>query len=161
MRHPVSPKPFKFFYFLLIFISSSLLIGCEPFKSPEFIGLNDWKLEPKSFFESKLAVKVKLFNPNKHKIVVKRMEADILVNGLNLSSYKLDSTFEVPGNAEFIFPVELKLNNSYLLSGLSGLTSGKEIPYQFKGKIRGMYRSITAEVPFVYSGSLSDKELKF
>jgi LEA14-like dessication related protein len=137
-----------------------LLAGCQPFKSLEYRGLSDWDFQTKSFTESKLAVKVVVFNPNKHKIVVKRMEADIEVNGQKWSSYKMDSTFEVPGNAEFTFPVVLMVKNSYLISGMAGFASGKELPYLFKGKIKGMYRSITAEVPFNYKGTFSDKNIK-
>ncbi len=160
MRQILFLKPLVYCRLLLICISIACFTGCEPFKKLEFKGLTDWSLQPKSFSDSKLAVKVKLFNPNKHKIVIKRIEADIVVNGKNWSSYKMDSVFEVPGNAAFVFPVELTVKNNYLLSGFSSVASGKNLPYLFTGKIKGMYRSITAEVPFDFKGSFSEKDIR-
>ena len=144
---------------LFALVGIIFITGCQPFQSLEYKGLSDWEVEPKSFAESKLAVKVHLFNPNKHSILVKGLEANIDVNGKNWSTYKLDSNFTVPGNAETFFPLVLTVKNSFLISGLSGLASGKELPYNFKGKIKGTYRKITAEVPFTYSGSFSEKDI--
>jgi LEA14-like dessication related protein len=135
-------------------------MGCQPFQKLEYKGLSDLEFIPKSFVESKLAVKVHLFNPNKHSVTVKRLEAAIDVNGKTWSNYKLDSNFVIPGNAETSFPLVLTIKNSYLISGLSGLSTGKELPYNFTGKIKGTYRKITAEVPFTYSGSFSEKDIK-
>ena len=146
----------------LLFCAITLSIaftGCRPFQSLEYKGLSDWEVEPKNFVESKLAVKAHLFNPNKHSVTVKRLEAAIDVNGSTWSTYRLDSNFTVPGNAETQFPLVLTVKNSHLLSGLSGLASGKVLPYQFKGKIKGTYRSISEEVPFTYSGTFSEKDI--
>lgn len=160
MHNPIFSGQIRNFHLLLFFSICALLIGCQPFKSLEFKGLTDWDLQPKSFAESKLAVNVKLFNPNRHKVVIKGLEADIMVNGKNWSTYTIDSTFEIPENSDFIFPVKLTVKNSHLLSGVSSLAKGSPLPYQFIGKIKGMYRGITASVPFDYSGSFSHEDIK-
>lgn len=134
--------------------------GCTSFRSLEYRGLSQWEIIPLSFAESQLGVQVKVFNPNKHRIAVKRLSADIEVDGKKWSSIQLDSTFWVPAEAEYTFPLQLKVKNSYIISGVASVAGGRELPYLFKGKIRGTYRKLTAEVPFEYKGSFSDKDIR-
>jgi len=150
----------KSLFFFSVIAGIFILFGCRSFQSLEYKGLSDWEVQPKSFAESKLAVKVQLFNPNKHSVIVKRLEASIVVNGKTWSSYNLDSNFVVPANATSFFPLQLTVKNSHLVAGLAGLASGKDLGYQFKGKIKGTYRKITAEIPFLYSGSFSEKDIR-
>lgn len=160
IKHMHKRRFSKSLFFFSAIAGISILSGCKPFQSLEYKGLSDWKVQPKSFSESKLAVKVHLFNPNKHAVIVKRLEASIVVNGKTWSSYNLDSSFVVPANAAGFFPLELTVKNSHLVAGLAGLASGNDLGYQFKGKIKGTYRKITAEVPFLYSGSFSEKDIR-
>jgi LEA14-like dessication related protein len=138
-----------------------LLAGCNPFKSFEYRGVSDWKIQAKSFSESKLSAKINVFNPNKYKVTIKRIEADILVNGIQWSRYQLDSSFVVPAQSEFSFPIDLRVKNGNLINGLSKLASGNELLYELKGKIKGTFRSITAEVPFTYTDKFSEEQIRF
>lgn len=111
--------------------------------------------------ESKLSAKINVFNPNKYQVTIKRIEAEILVNGSQWSNYQLDSSFVVPAQSVFTFPIALRVKNSSLINGLSKLASGNELPYEMKGKIKGTYRSITAEVPFTYADKFSEDDIRF
>lgn len=142
-------------------ISSTLLFGCQPFKSLEYQGLSDWNVKPKSFLETKLSAKVSIYNPNKHQIKVRRIEAAIEVDGNLWSNYKLDSIFIVPALDTFSFPIDMMVKNASLISGAMRIGSDKDLPYLLKGKIKGSYRKITAEVPFEYSGRFTENDIKF
>lgn len=147
--------------FFVLVIAGTAFTGCEPFQAFEYKGVSDWKIQTKSFSESKLSGTINVFNPNKYQVTIKRIEADILVNGNQWSQYQVDSSFSVPAQSQFSFPVNLRVKNSSLLGGLSRLATGKDLPYELKGKIKGTYRKITAEVPFVYTGSFTEKDIRF
>ena len=134
--------------------------GCNPFKTIEYRGISDWDIKPKSFLESGLSAKIHVFNPNNYKITVKRIEANIEVNGSNWGQYKLDSSFVMPANGEFALPIGLNVKNAQILSGALNLVSGNGVPYQLTGKIKGTYRNLTTEVPFVQKGFLSEDDIK-
>lgn len=138
-----------------------LIFGCKPFKSLEYQGISDWDIKPKSFIETKLSATINIYNPNRYQITVRRLEANIDVEGNSWSNYKVDSAFTVPALSTFAFPVNMMVKNSYLINGAMRIASGKELPYQLKGKIKGTYRNITAEVPFEYSGHFTENDIKF
>jgi LEA14-like dessication related protein len=146
---------------LAVLVLAFFMAGCNPFKSFEYRGVSDWKIQAKSFAESKLSAKIYVFNPNKYQVTIKRIEAEILVNGSQWSKYQLDSSFVVPAESVFTFPIDLRVKNSSLITGLSKLASGNELPYEMKGKIKGTYRSITAEIPFNYADKFSEEDIRF
>jgi LEA14-like dessication related protein len=138
-----------------------LFAGCHPFQSFEYRGVTDWKMRLKSLNESKLSANIQVFNPNKYQVTIKRIDAEIMVNGNQWSKYQLDSIFVVPAQSLFSFPIDLKVKNSSVLAGIAHLSSAGELPYEMKGKIKGTFRSITAEVPFVYSNKFSGDDIRF
>ncbi len=140
---------------IIIFLSS-----CRAFKPIEYQGLSDWDIQTQSLLQSKLSAKVTVFNPNSGAIKVKRIEAAIIVNEKNWGNYTLDSSFIIAGNSSFSMPISVKVNNINLVSGGISLSSGKELPYQLKGSLKGSYRGITATIPFDQKGSFSQKDLK-
>jgi LEA14-like dessication related protein len=141
--------------------SAYLLYGCSAFQALEYRGLTDWDAKPKSLAETKLSAVVQIYNPNKYKITVKRIEADIDVNGSIWSKYKSDSVFQVPAQSEFAFPIDMTVKNSYLLTGAYKLVTAGTLPYKLTGKIKGTYRNITAEVPFLHNGKFTEEDFKF
>ena len=146
---------------MLVLVSAFILSGCNPFKSFEYRGVSDWKIQTKSFTESKLSGNINVFNPNKYEVTIKRIEAEIIVNGSQWSNYLLDSSFVVPAQSLFTFPVGLRVKNSSLLTGVASLASGTELPYELKGKIKGKFRGITAEFPFTYTDKFSEQDIHF
>lgn len=146
---------------VILICSAYLFYGCSSFQSLEYLGLSDWDVQPKSLAETKLSAVVKIYNPNKYKITVKKIEADIDVNGSLWSQYKSDSVFQVPAESEFVFPINMTVKNSYLLSGALKLVTAGSLPYKLTGKIKGTYRSITAEVPFIQNGKFTEEDIKF
>jgi LEA14-like dessication related protein len=154
----IFPLPSKLISAMVLAI---LFSACHPFQSFEYRGVSDWKIQAKSLAESKLSANINVFNPNKYQVTIKRIEADIMVNGSQWSKYQLDSSFIVPAQSQFTFPVNLRVKNSSILSGLSKLASGNDLPYELKGKIKGTFRSITAEVPFTYSDKFSEEDIRF
>lgn len=145
----------------LLTVIAIFVCSCTPFQSLEYKGLSNWDIQTKTIAESKLSAVVQIYNPNKYKITVKRIEADITVSGSKWSHYTLDSLFFVPPQSNFSFPIQLMVKNADLLNGVVKLVSSGSLPYTLQGKIKGTYRGITSEVPFVHNGKFSEGDLKF
>lgn len=134
--------------------------GCKSIKPIEYQGVSGWEIQPKSLLLSDLTAKVSIYNPNAGSIKVKRIEASILVDEKNWGTYTLDSSFIIGGKSSFDMPVSVKVNNLNIISGGVSLSSGKLLPYQLIGYLKGSYRGITATVPFDQKGFFSKKDLK-
>ncbi len=150
----------KFKLVITGFYFTILLAACQPFQALEYRGVSDWDIKFYTLAESKLSAKVSVYNPNKHAITVKRVEADIQVNGTSWGNYIIDSAFVLPAKDVFTLPLNLKVKNAQLVSGGLNFVNGGQLPFKLIGKVKGKYRGIGAEVPFEHVGNFSDKDIK-
>lgn len=150
----------KIFFLAAGLVAIIFLSGCKAFKPIEYQGISDWDIQTQSLLQSKLSARVTVFNPNPGAIKVKKIEASIMVDEKNWGSYTLDSSFTIAGKSSFSMPLAVKVNNMNLISGGLSLSSGKDLPYQLIGSLKGSYRGITATIPFDQRGSFSQKDLK-
>jgi LEA14-like dessication related protein len=136
----------------------ALGFGCSQPKGLEFTGFRNFNIQPVSFLNSKIGLEIGVFNPNKFDIRVDKVEADISLSGTHVGKYRLDSGFMIPANASFSMPVELNVKNSALVGNALGILSGDSIPYSLSGKVRAGRKIATAEIPFTYSGRLTQND---
>ena len=61
-------------------------------------------------------------------------------------------------NQPFQFPVQLVVKNGTLISNILGIVAGDSIPYSLSGKVKAGRKIATAEIPFSYSGHLTQKD---
>ena len=148
------------FFFLLLSFLLTGLYSCKKPKDISFTGFENFQLQPISFASSKVSFGVGIFNPNDFDIKVKYLQADIQLSGNNLGSYQKDSLFVIPRNQAFVLPVELTVKNSTLLGNMFGVLTGDSISYSLAGKVKAG-KKIMAEIPFTYSGHLSQKDFNF
>lgn len=144
----------------LICLFTLLLTSCTTFKTLEYNGLSNWKFKVHSLTQSEIAATVAVFNPNKYPIRIKYLEADVIVNGDNWGKYVLDSLMVLPALQMAQLPFSMRIKNGQLINAGLAVASGNTIPYTLQGKIKGGRKTITAVVPFLHSGTLSDKDIK-
>lgn len=140
----------------LLFLLTGLY-SCQKPKDITFTGFENFQLEPLSFASSKISFGVGIFNPNEFDIKVKYLQADIQLSGSSLGSYQKDSLFIIPRNQAFVLPVELTVKNSLLLGNALGMLTGDSVNYSLVGKVKAG-KKIMTEIPFTYSGHLSQKD---
>jgi hypothetical protein len=110
--------------------------------------------------EPVLKAKAVLFNPNKMKMKLRKLNIEIFVDGKKsalIDQNNLD--LDVPANGEFIVPLEAKLNlkEMGLLDTIFGILGGKKLNVQYKGSISITYKSIPIKVPVDYKNEVKIK----
>jgi LEA14-like dessication related protein len=145
---------------LKLFAAASLLvlISCNKPKGLEFTGFQKFNVEPLSFVNSRISLGIGVFNPNNFDVKVDHVDADISLAGKSIGSYQLDSTVYLKANQPFVMPVQLVVKNGTLISNILGIVAGDSIPYSLSGKVKAGRKIATAEIPFSYSGHLTQKD---
>ena len=134
------------------------MVSCQKPQGLNFTGFQNFQLQPLSFTNSKISFGIGIFNPNAFDIKVNHLQADVQLAGSNLGNYKMDSLVTLPGNQAFVLPVELVVKNGALLSNMLGIFAGDSIAYSLVGRVRAGRKIGMAEIPFSYSGHLSQKD---
>jgi LEA14-like dessication related protein len=143
---------------ILIVSCLAAMVSCQKPQGLNFTGFQNFQLQPLSFTNSKISFGIGIFNPNAFDIKVNHLQADVQLAGSNLGNYKMDSLVTLPGNQAFVLPVELVVKNGALLSNMLGIFAGDSIAYSLVGRVRAGRKIGMAEIPFSYSGHLSQKD---
>jgi LEA14-like dessication related protein len=98
-------------------------------------------------------------NPNNYKIKVKKMEADMLVNGQQIGKIHLTKKVTLPRRSDQLqhFSVQTELSN--LLSALPGVLFGGSIKLQLNGYVQGKVFLFSKKFPFQVEEKISSKDL--
>jgi LEA14-like dessication related protein len=111
-----------------------------------------------SVFEQKLAVRMKVRNPNAVELPVNGLDVDIELAGEPFARGTSAREFVVPANGEAEFDMNVTANAATALLKIAGLKKSEAIDYRLTGKLStkvGLLRTI----PFDESGSLPIDDL--
>jgi hypothetical protein len=140
-----------FFAFLLLFNS------CRPKEDVVLRQIREVVVDAEP--EPTLTAKAVLFNPNKMRMKLRKMNIEIFVDGKKAALIDQDIDLEVPANGEFIVPLKAKLNlkEMGLLDTIFGILGGKKLNVHYKGSISITYKSIPIKVPVDYKNEVRIK----
>lgn len=138
---------------LLIAISS-----CRPKEDVVFRQVRNIVVEADT--EPTLHAQAVLYNPNKMRMKLRKINVDVFVNGKKAALVDQKLKTEIPAEAEFTVPLEVKLNMKELglLDTILGVIGGKKYNLQFKGSISITYKGLPIKVPVDYK---TEARLKF
>jgi len=99
--------------------------------------------------EPTLKAEVIFFNPNQQSGTLKKIEADVYVEGKKAAFVNQKMKIKVPANGEFTVPIEMKINlkEQGVLNTLLSLIGAKKIKVRYKGHIKVLYRGLPVRVP--------------
>ena len=132
--------------------------ACQKPKGLQFNGFQDFDVKPLSFSNSRVSFGISVFNPNSFDIKVNHLQADIKLAGNSLGNYQMDSLITLPASQAFVLPVALVVKNGALLGNMLSVMAGDSLPYSLSGKVRAGRKIGMAEIPFSYSGQISQKD---
>ena len=137
-------------------------VACKKPQGLNFTGFKNFQVQPLSFSSSRISCEVGVFNPNDFTIKVKHLDAAIMLAGKSLGEYRIeDTTLLLPGKQPFYLPIQLEVRNSALLGNMLSVMSGDSIPYSLTGNVKAGRKVATIDIPFTYSGKLSQKDFNF
>ncbi len=138
---------------LFVFISS-----CKPKEDIVLRSVKEIVLEAEA--EPLLRAKAVLYNPNALRGKLRKIELDVFVNGKKSGRIDQELKITIPAKAEFIIPLEVKLNMKEpgLLDTLLGMMGGRKLKVEYRGSISVTYKGLPIRLPVDHQ---SDVRLKF
>lgn len=148
-----SPQPFSkntkspIFYTVLILFVGQSFICCLPEKDIELRQIKSVVGDVTD--QPTLKAEVIFFNPNPQHGTLKKIEADVYVEGEKAATVNQKMKIRVPSNGEFTVPLEMKINlkEQGVLNTLLSLIGAKKIKVRYKGHIKVIYRGLPVRVP--------------
>lgn len=110
-------------YSVLFALLVAFLSSCTDIKDPQFRRLDDFGIRKINFTSADIGFQVVYFNPNSFGVTAKETAVDVYIDSVYLGKFTQPQPTDVPKNAEFIIPLEgkidiasaLKLNRKDLL----------------------------------------------
>ncbi len=143
------------------------LVSCTVSETPEFVGLEEVKLQKFDTKEIEVFAELKFLNPNSLGGTLKCDGIEVSVNGLNVGVIRSE-VFEVPSKKEFTVPLiaripydELfKSDRNNLLKNLLNVLLDKKIHVKYTGVVTYKLGAFTYDYPLNYSDTISFKTKK-
>ncbi len=139
-------------YSLLGSFLSLAIFSCVPKDEVIFKGVKNISVEANQQGEPILKADATFYNPNKVKMKLKEIYADVLVNGKPGAQVRQKLTLSIPAESDFSVPVaaQLSLKELGFLDTLVNLLGGKKYEIQYAGFVRIAVHGVTIKVPFTY-----------
>ena len=134
--------------------------ACATPKPLVFKGLKSIKIEKASFGKNIFNAQFEYQNPNNFKLVLNKLDCDILINDQVFTKYTLDTNFNIPANANFILPARMEVELSLLLKNSVDILFNKPMKIGVKGSAtlsKGMYTK-TIPISFETTQKLNLKD---
>ncbi|MDH4057471.1 MAG: LEA type 2 family protein, partial [Cyclobacteriaceae bacterium] len=143
----VSDFKFQISNFFLLVISVLAINSCKPKEDVVLRNIKDVVVDVST--EPMLRANAILYNPNKIRMTVKKIDMEVFVDGKKAALIDQELKIKVPPNAEFTVPLEVKLNLKELgfMDTVFALIGGKKIQIQYKGTIKLQYGGVPFTVP--------------
>lgn len=129
-------------------------------QAPEFRRVANVKVAKVNAKEALLNGDAFFFNPNKAKMLLKKVEIDVFMEGKKIGVINQALKTKIPAQAEFKIPVDATFNVSDigLLNGLMSMLGGKKMKVRYVGKVKLRIHGIPVAVPVDYEDEI---RLKF
>lgn len=150
---------FKIFLLLGVMVS---LQSCFDYEEVEFKGVQDVSVLERTDDVVKLQIDVKVDNPNKFNIKVKKSTMDIYINDKYVGKTHLDDKIIIKKKSEEVYGVVLRADPRDILKAamgsLGGLLKGN-VTVQLKGDVKGSVYGVTKKVPVDVKENINLKDL--
>lgn len=121
--------------------------SCITPKPLEYRGVDGFRIETLTLGESKVALGVRLFNPNSYGLQLKGGNIGIYLNNNFVGSSSVEQRTVVPGGNEFILPLGITANLRELLGNALQLLMNPKVNVRLKGNIKAGKGGVFVNVP--------------
>lgn len=128
-----------------------IFAGCTKPAPFEFRGIQNIQLQQMEDNSPAISATLSLFNPNRYTVQLKKVDADIYVNGQFLSHYKLDTLLKVPGNTLFNYNVLFSFDAKKVVNNMLTSLFNRQVLLQIKGVSKVGRSGFFVNVPFDFS----------
>jgi LEA14-like dessication related protein len=100
--------------------------------------------------KNKISANVVYHNPNAFSIVLKQIDCTVLLNNGKFTQFKLDTSFTIPANKDFLLPAKLEFQMSDLVKNSMELLLNKPVKLNINGNVTVSKGIFTKTVPIAY-----------
>lgn len=140
------------FYTTLFILLASLSLSCTSLKEPEFLGVENIRLDRLSRDGSVLHLEIRFYNPNKAKLKLKEAEGKAWLDNDYLGEFRLDSLIRISPLSEFKVPVSLQTKTGSLLQNTLSLLLKRDVTVKLEGTVKAGKGMLTVTYPVRYEG---------
>mgnify|MGYP005999535615 CR=1 FL=1 len=149
----------KFVQKLSILLFCSLVLSsCFEYEDVNFKGMQGFNIEERTDDHILLRIDLKVDNPNKYNIKIKKSALDIYLNGKFVGKTKMKKKIVLKKKTEDVYPVYLKTSGQDILKGamtsLGSLLGGK-INIGLKGDVKASVYGVGKKFPIDEEESVS------
>lgn len=151
--------------FFRIFVLLGMVVtlqGCFDYEEVQFRGVQDVSVVERTDDVVKLKIDVKVDNPNKFNIKVKKSTMDIYINDKYVGKTHLDDKLVIKKNSEEVYGVVLRANPKDILKAamgsLGGLLKGS-VAVRLTGDVKGSVYGISKKVAVDVEEDINLKDL--
>jgi LEA14-like dessication related protein len=136
---------FTFVFWMICFAVA--ISSCKPKEDVVLRNVRDIVVDAND--EPTLQAKAILYNPNKVRMKLRKIDIEVFVNGKKAALIDQKLQLSVPANAEFTVPLEARLNIQELglFDTIIGIIGGKKLQVHYKGSISISYKGVPIKVP--------------
>ena len=131
------------------------LAGCEvlpKFEAPK-LSVISMKMQSADFFSQRIALRMRVLNPNSRELPIKGISYRIEVNDTELGQGLTNTPFVVPALGEAEFDVQVTTNLAGALGKLLGRRSQDPLQYRLVGEV-ALSSGFLRRIPFDERGSV-------
>jgi LEA14-like dessication related protein len=138
-------------------VLASIFVSCQPKEDVVLRRVRDIIVDVTT--DPMLRANAILYNPNKIKIKLRKIDVDVYVNEKLSASINQELDMRIPAKSEFTVPLEVKLNMKELgfLDTIFNMIGGKKMKVRYKGTINISYKGVPVRVPVDYSDEIKVK----
>mgnify|MGYP001389454414 CR=1 FL=1 len=140
------------FYPTHFILLASFALSCTSLKEPEFLGVENIRLERLSRNGSALHLDIRFYNPNKAKLKLKEASGKAWLDNDYLGEFRLDSLVRIYPKSEFSVPFSLQTKTGSLLQNTLSLLLKKEVTIKLDGMVKAGKGMLFINYPVKYEG---------
>jgi len=133
---------------LILFL---LFLSCKQAESPEFLGLDEFRVSKFSPQGPTLSANLHFFNPNSFSLQLKKADVNYYFNDNHAGHSVLDTTIDIPRRDSFFVPASVQVDMHSLFSNALQFLVNKQVVIRVEGKLVLKRSGIRFTVPIQYT----------
>lgn len=140
-----------------------LIQGCKRPEAPVFEKVRDIVITEKTGNSFTVTALADFYNPNNYKMVLKRADIDVLLEGKKISNLHQEYNLVIDRNSKFTVPLEATISQDEirgnLINSALNILLGKKLTLNYVGNIRVKAYGIGIRVPIEGESKIDLREL--
>jgi LEA14-like dessication related protein len=140
-----------------------LIQGCKRPEAPVFEKVRDIVITEKTGNTFTVTALADFYNPNNYKMVLKRADIDVLLEGKKISNLHQEYNLVIDRNSKFTVPLEATISQDEirgnLINSALSILLGKKLTLNYVGNIRVKAYGVGIRVPIEGESKIDLREL--